>query len=138
ARPVVVSGRPVRIVPDSGLLLVAGIRRPRTYCSLDVLGQLSPAESRAVLLHERHHEQVRAPARLVALAGLESFLRWSGVGRLWLHRQRARIEIEADRYALHEGALRSELASALIKLQQIPRADARAAFGSATELRLRA
>lgn len=138
ARPVVLADRPVGLVPGIGAAVVAGIRRPRTYCSDDLVARLDTEELRAVLLHERHHELAHAPARLVVLSALAPFLGRTGPGSRWLERRRAAIEIAADRHAVGNGTTRATLARAILKLRETPAQLSLAGFGAAGELRLRA
>ena len=138
ARPAVVAGHDVGLVPGVGAALVAGIRRPRIYCAEDLAVDLSPDEVRAVLLHERHHELSHAPAKLVVLSALAPFLGRLEVGSSWLERWRASIEIAADEHAIHNGATRTTLARAILKLRDAPSQLSLAGFAAASDLRLRA
>lgn len=139
AQSAVVADHPVRLVPGIGAALVAGLRHPRTYCSDDLARRLDADELRAVLLHERHHELVHAPARLVVLSAMAPFL-----GRLgpspadWLEQQRAAIEIAADRYAIWKGATPATLARAILSLQVAVPSRTMASFAASGDLRLRA
>ncbi|MGH2511789.1 MAG: hypothetical protein ACRDGQ_03785, partial [Candidatus Limnocylindrales bacterium] len=132
-------GRSVGVVPGRGIALVAGIRRPATYLSNDVVAVLSADELAAVIAHERHHERARAPFRLIVLAGIAIPFRFvPPIGR-WVERARGRIEIEADAAALAEGSSRLAIARAIIKLgheQSTPTGFA--SFASSADLRLRA
>jgi hypothetical protein len=138
ARPAVVAGHQVGLLPGRSAALVAGIRRPRIYCSDELAALLSPDELRAVLLHERHHELSHAPAKLVVLSALAPFLGWLEVGLGWLERRRAAIEIAADEHAIHNGASRATLARAILKLRETPSQVSLAGFAAAGDLRLRA
>lgn len=138
ARPTVIDGRPVAIVPGSRVALVAGIRRPRTFLSTDVLEALTDAELAAVVVHERHHELRRAPAALIVLQGIAAVLGWiPPIARL-LERRRARIEIDADAHALSRGSTRQAIAGAIVKLGGPPMVPVSARFGDAADLRMRA
>lgn len=138
ARPAVVAGHAVGLVPGVGAALVAGMRRPRIYCSDDLVTRLTSGELRAVLLHERHHELSHAPARLVVLSALTPFLGRPGLGLSWLERRRAAIEIAADEHAIRNGATRTTLARAILKLRETPTQVSLAGFATAGDLRLRA
>lgn len=138
ARPTVVAGHAVGLVPGLGAALVAGMRHPRIYCSEALATRLTPGELRAVLLHERHHELSHAPARLVVLSALAPFLGRSSLGLSWLERRRAAIEIAADVHAIDNGATRSTLARAILKLRETPTQVSLAGFAAAGDLRLRA
>ena len=138
ARPAVVAGHAVGLVPAIDAAFVAGIRHPRIYCAHDLATRIDAEELRAVLLHERHHELVHAPARLVLLSALAPFVGRLGPGSAWLERQRARIEIAADEHAIGNGATRTTLARAILKLGDPTSRFALAGFATAGDLRLRA
>ncbi|MGH2668918.1 MAG: hypothetical protein ACRDH5_07340 [bacterium] len=137
ARPVELAGVQVQHVEGLDAALVAGLRRPRIYCDRDLADRLTTHELRAVLLHERHHQLDRAPAKLVVLEAIAPVLRIVQAGRAWLEHRYAALEIAADRYAIEHSVSRASLAGALIKL-----APARQTFGvgfaSAADLRLKA
>jgi beta-lactamase regulating signal transducer with metallopeptidase domain len=138
ARPAIVADHAVGLVPGIGAALVAGIRRPRIYCSDNLATRLTPSELHAVLLHERHHELSHAPAMLVVLSALTPFIGHTGLGSGWLERRRAAIEIAADEHAIRNGATRSTLARAIVKLRETPAQLPLAGFATASDLRLRA
>lgn len=132
------AGVAVRLVPASDLVAVAGLHRPRIYCDPAAVARLTPEEQRAVALHEESHRRRRDPVHLIALSVVAPVVGRLPGGRRWIVRQRAAMEIAADRYALDAGAQRPAIASALLKLDS-PRADAVAAgFSSAADLRLAA
>jgi beta-lactamase regulating signal transducer with metallopeptidase domain len=137
ARPKFVLGVAVRELPATRGPFVAGLHRPDIFCGPDLGRLLAPDELRAVLLHERYHQQDRAPAKLVALDAIRPLIGWFGPGRAWLGRQLAALEIAADRHAIRSGSSRSALARALLKLT--PASDAvGTGFATAAELRLAA
>lgn len=138
ARPATLADHSVGFTSVAAAPVVAGLRRPTIYCSEDLAARLDADEVRAVLLHERHHQLAFAPARLVVLSGLAPIVGRLGVGRSWLERERARIEIAADEYALRSGAGRSAIARALLKLEADGPLGSLAGFATAHELRLRA
>lgn len=130
-------GQPVHFVRGLSGPLVAGLWAPRIFCGDDLDGRLDQDELWAVMLHERHHVRDRAPLRLVGLAALAPVVGCTSAGRAWLERERARIEIAADRHALAEGVSRPAIASALLKLGA--RASASApGFTTAADLRIQA
>jgi beta-lactamase regulating signal transducer with metallopeptidase domain len=121
---------------SAGAAAVAGLCRPRIFVDPRLLERLTEAEMRAVLLHERCHQIHRDPARLLAIASAAPLLRRLPGGPARLEAARARVEIDADRYALRHGATRAELARALLELDSPGTPLTAAAFPSATELRL--
>jgi beta-lactamase regulating signal transducer with metallopeptidase domain len=138
ARSVVLHDQQVGLVPGVGGAVVAGLSRPRVYCSEDLVGRLDDDEMRAVLLHERHHQTTLAPLRLVAIGAVEAFVGWSALGRQWIARMRADVEIAADGHALAAGVPRAVLARAVVKvIDAEPRMHV-AGFATAADLRLRA
>lgn len=137
ASPARIADHDVGLVPGLAAPYVAGLARSRIYCPADLADRLSEPELRAVVLHERHHQLVHAPARLVVLAALAPALGRIEVGRRWAERRRAAIEIAADEHALGAGASRSELARALLKLGSARLDGGLASYASASELRLR-
>lgn len=138
ARPEVLSGHPVGVIPGLSGAVVAGVRRPRIFCGHDLSSRLAPDELQAVILHERHHQLAGAPFRLVIIAAIGSLLRRLEAGRAWIERERARIEIAADAYALAAGASRNALARALVKLGSGPALGVVPGFATAADLRVRA
>jgi beta-lactamase regulating signal transducer with metallopeptidase domain len=138
ARPAVIGGRIVGVAPGVRVALVAGIRRPTTYVSADVIATLTGDEIEAVLLHERHHELSHAPALVVVLTGADAVL-----GRVpwvsgWIAWARAQIEIDADRHAVGAGSTRQSIARAIVKLADPSTALSTSGFAPTTDLRLRA
>ena len=138
ARPAVVAGEHIGLVPGLGAAVVAGLWRPRIYCSEDVLTSLDGEELTAVLLHERHHALTHAPAKLVVLSALARLVGRIDAGAAWIERERSRIEVAADEHALTHGATRAVLARAILKLSDAPPTLMLAAFAPATDLRMRA
>lgn len=136
ATPGSLGGEAVNHVSGVGPM-VAGLLRPQVYCDATITTHLGPDEQRAVLLHERCHQQRRDPVRLLLLRALQTVFGWvPGVpGRI--DDARARLEIRADRYALRNGATRPQIAAALLRLGGLTPHGA-AAFGTVTEQRLQA
>lgn len=135
--PTELAGIPVRTGPLGDAALVAGLRRPTIYCDARLPERLTAAELRAVLLHERAHQQALDPARLLVLGLVALVARRLACGRRWIAEALARREIAADRYAMANGARRGDLASALLKLPPLTRAHV-AGFTPAVDLRLQA
>ena len=138
SRPATVDGSMVLELPEIEAAFVAGLLRPKIFWASTLAAKLEPAELRAVLLHERHHQLDRAPARLVVLEALAPVLTLFGAGRRWLTRRLAGLEVAADRHVIRHGVSRSTLARALLKMEPLRRAEVGIGFASATELRLRA
>ena len=138
ARPATLDGRSVALVPGLGAAVVAGLRHPRIFLADDLPDRLDAEELRAVILHEHHHQLERAPTRLVLIGALAPVLGRLEAGRAWMERERARLEIAADAYALASGASRPALASALVKLRSSPGLSLAPGFTTAADLRVRA
>lgn len=137
AHPAVLDGVAVRLLAGTRGAFVAGLRRPEIFCAPDLARQLAPDELRAVLYHERYHQQDRAPLRLVALEAIRPFISRFKPGRAWAVRRLAALEIAADRHALQSGSSRSALARALLKLPP-QGVTPGVGFASAADLRLAA
>ena len=120
ARPVQIAGVACRIVGSRRCeaFAVGGIR-PMIFVSETAVETLDRDELRAVVLHEEHHRQTRAPLQAAALEA------WLRLGRRWSPARRrltgrlAALETSADRYALDRGVTRSALASALLKMDHL-------------------
>lgn len=136
AQPGSIGGHAVSFVPGLGAALVGGLRTPRIFWGDDLSGQLDDEELRAVLLHERHHQLERAPLRLVVIGALAPWFRHVEAGRAWIERERARVEIAADAFALAAGVARPVLASALVKLSSETNLAALPGFAAAADLRI--
>lgn len=137
-RPTMVVGVKVHELPGTRGAFVAGLVRPQIFCSPVLRADLNADELRAVVLHERFHQLDRAPARLVVLETLEPALNLFAVGRGWLARRVAALEIAADRYAVQQGSSRPALARALLKVSPTGPGALGIGFASATDLRIRA
>lgn len=134
-----IAGVPIRWSSPTaavGAAVVAGLCRPRIFVDPGLPERLTETEMRAVLLHERCHQLRRDPARLLAITVAAPLLRRLPGGPPWLEAARARLEIDADRYALRHGATRAELARALLRLDAPETPATAAAFPTTTELRL--
>lgn len=133
--PVEINGFGIIDVPGVSPL-VAGLVRPRVYGDRMVVAELDAAHRRAVLLHEQSHQRQFDPARLVVLDAIDRCLGFIPAVRSFGNRARAQIEIRADRHALANGATRTDLARALLRLADSPQV--LATFGAVTDQRLRA
>jgi beta-lactamase regulating signal transducer with metallopeptidase domain len=131
------AGTQVRTGELGDAAFVAGLSRPTIYCDRRLPEQLTPAQLRAVLLHERAHQRSLDPARLLLVELVAPLLRRWAWGRQWLAATLARREIAADQHALDHGASRADLAAALLVLPPLARAHV-AGFTPAVDLRVRA
>jgi beta-lactamase regulating signal transducer with metallopeptidase domain len=138
SRPGAFGGVAVRLRPLSSHAGVAGLYRPEIFLDPSLIRRLTAAELRAVVLHERRHQQRRDPLRLIVLASLAPALGRFRAGRAWIERRRADIEIRADADVLRHGVPRPVLARALLKLGGNEMGYATAGFSSAVDLRLQA
>ena len=132
------AGRPVEFVRGLSAPFVAGLWTPRIFCGDDLSSRLDAEELRGVILHEHHHQSERAPLGLVAVSALAPVLGRLSTGRAWLERERARIEIAADAYAVGQGVPRPVIASALLKLSAGLRLGTAPGFATAADIRVRA
>ncbi len=99
--------------------LCYGLLRPQICLSSALVRGMSPAQLRAILLHERHHLLRRHPLKSLVLKTLADTLFFLPlVGELCDYLQ-ARMELESDRAAIH-GAGRTPLAGALHRLLAHP------------------
>lgn len=136
--PTVIGDQAIGLVPGVSAAVVAGLRQPRIYCSEDLLRRLGEDELAGVLLHERHHAQTHAPAKLVVLAALARLVGGTSAGAAWIESERSRIEIAADDHAIANGTPRPALARAILKMAQASPTLTLAGFASATDTRIRA
>lgn len=134
--PATVQGVDVKTGPLAGAAFVAGLRRPQIYCDRRLLEELTAEELKAVLLHERSHQERRDPLKRIAVDSAEPLLRHWPAGQGALMNAATRLEIQADRYALWHGASRAALASALLKVS--PALGQGIGFAPAVNMRLRA
>lgn len=137
SRPGELAGMHVRTGELGDAVFVAGLSRPTIYCDHRLPEQLTAAQLRAVLLHERAHQRSLDPARILLVELVAPVLRRSRSGRQWLTATLAGREIAADQYALARGASRVDLAAALLSLPALARTHV-AGFTPAVDLRLRA
>jgi Zn-dependent protease with chaperone function len=114
------------VAGEEAFAVTYGLIRPRILVSTGLAAALSPAETSAVLAHEREHLQHRDPLRMLAarlFAAWGCYLpaaRWLA-DRVTLHR-----ELAADRAAAGSAG-RAVLAGALLKLASTPACPAVAA-----------
>jgi Zn-dependent protease with chaperone function len=118
------------VAGEEAFAVTYGLIRPRILVSTGLAAELTPAEIRAVLAHEREHLRARDPLRLLAarlFAAWGCYLPAAG----WLaDRAALRRELAADREAARRAG-RGVLAGALLKLASMPACPAVAAVSPA-------
>lgn len=123
-------------VVNGTVACTAGPLRPRVLLGVQVFESLDDDELRAVVLHERAHQQQLDPLR----AAFNAVVRAVTPARLRRTETENRIEahreIRADRSALRNGATRRALAGSLLKLPAAPLGVV--GFASVSELRVQA
>ena len=92
----------------------ARLLRPRIYLSTGALIALDEEELRAVVAHERHHQQRRDPLKLLVASALGDALFFLPLLRRLRQRYAELAEVAADDAALAATGDRSILASALL------------------------
>jgi BlaR1 peptidase M56 len=110
--------RCARIEVHEPVAFCAGYVRPRIYLSRGLIEQLSGAELRAVVAHERHHLRRRDPLRRLLARALADGLFFIPILRRSSERYVALGEIAADRAAVAALSDRGPLASALLKVSE--------------------
>lgn len=96
-----------------------GLLRPRICVSTALVMAMSPAQLRAILLHERHHMLRWHPLKTLLLETLADTLFFLPLVGELCDQLRTQMELEADRAAIH-GAGRKPLAGALHRLLTHP------------------
>ncbi len=110
--------RCVLVELDQPLAFCAGYLRPRIFISQGTLDQLTSAELRAVLAHERHHVRRRDPLRRLVAQVLADSLFFVPILRRISERYAALGEVAADEAAVQSVPDRRSLASALLKFSE--------------------
>lgn len=128
-------GVPVRWVPGVAPF-VAGILRPRIYCDPQIRSRLTSGQQRAVVLHERYHQRRRDPLRLLLGGALRPLGQVSRRIAAHLDARDVAREIAADRYAIRNGASRSDVAGALVAILAIDGVAMAPGFATALEARV--
>ena len=96
----------------------AGFISPRIYVSRGTIAKLTPEESEALLLHEKHHLANRVPFKMLAGRCIASILFFIPLLQDLLQRYLIETEIAADRSAIWHQGHRRGIAGALEKLVQ--------------------
>ncbi|MQA74321.1 MAG: M48 family metalloprotease [Solirubrobacterales bacterium] len=99
---------------DRPIAFCAGALHPRIYVSAGSLARLTDGELRAIVAHERHHQQSRDPLRILLVRVLADALFFLPTLRLLAERYRQLAELAADDAAAGAHG-RSALASALLR-----------------------
>jgi Zn-dependent protease with chaperone function len=128
----------VRLVHSAGAsaAFVAGAVQPAIYVGRRLLDILDSDELRGVLLHEEHHRRRRDPLRAIAISSWGTMFAGVPAIREWTARRIARLELEADRFAVAHGASPAAIASALLKCDRSWDTLA-VGFASSVDLRVR-
>lgn len=130
--PLEVDGTRVFLIDDERpQAFCARSLRPRIYLSTGALIVLDDDELRAVIAHERHHQQRRDPLRVLIAHALGDALFFLPVLRRLRRRYAALAELAADEAAVAAVGSRSVLASALLTFGE--RANPQAVVGIAPE-----
>jgi Zn-dependent protease with chaperone function len=107
----------------SGTPFTGGIFKPYICIPVDAQQKLNPEELEAVIAHELGHVRQFDLAVTIAVQILGDFF-WFIPGYRWLSRKIDRLrEIVADQWAVYSGIEPPLLASALVKLKEIPAPD---------------
>ncbi len=115
---------------------VIGALQPTIFVGSGLLALLDDEELHAVLLHEEHHRDTRAPLRSAGIAAWIALLGWLPPVRRLLVDRLAELEREADRHAIGRGCSPAALASALVKVHAA--APVTTAFSGSAEQRVSA
>ncbi|MEW5988963.1 MAG: M56 family metallopeptidase, partial [Chloroflexota bacterium] len=92
-----------------------GFWRPRICLSTGLVELLSPAQLRAALLHEDYHRRRFDPLRILLAEAAGAMFFFLPAIREWRSVFKVRLELAADRYAVHQIG-KSALAGALHRL----------------------
>ncbi len=97
------------------LAFCSGFLRPCICLSTGLVALLSPAQLQAVLLHEDYHRQHFDPLRILVVRAVSAALFFMPFVREWRRLFEIKLELDADRYAVHRTS-RAALAGALHQL----------------------
>jgi Zn-dependent protease with chaperone function len=107
-----------RIEVDEPVALCAGYVRPRVHVSRGLIEELSAAELRAIVAHERHHLRRRDPLRRLLARALADGFFFIPMLRRSSERYVALGELAADQAAVATLNHRGPLAAALLKFSE--------------------
>lgn len=94
-------GQVVLISHRQPIVFCFGFWRPRICLSSGLLDLLSPAELKAVLLHEDSHRQNRDPLRILLLEVIRTTFLFLPILREWGDVYKIGLELRADQYAVN-------------------------------------
>ena len=92
-----------------------GFLEPMIYLSTGLVDLLTPAQLQAVLLHEDYHRQRFDPLRILVVRTISAALFFLPFVREWQRLFEVKLELDADRYAVHRTS-KAALAGALHRL----------------------
>ena len=129
AEPVKVEGMPTpayRIRHRFPVIAVVGVLRPRLFIASQIFEELTDAELRAALAHERGHVEARDNLKRALLRASEDALLVAPLGRALARTWRKDSEMAADEFAASERPSAAlDLASAIVKISRMIPAGAR-------------
>lgn len=92
-----------------------GFLKPQICLSTGLVDLLSPSQLQAVLLHEDYHRQRFDPLRILVVRAISTALFFLPFVREWCRLFEVKLELDADRYAVHRTS-KAALAGALHQL----------------------
>lgn len=104
------------VATDTPFAMTVGFFEPKIYVSRGLIKQLTPAEYRAVLLHERAHQAAYDPLMTAIMSVISSTLRFIPGARSWMLAVYSLRELAADAVATNGYKETDDLSSAFIKL----------------------
>jgi len=101
------------------LAFTAGFLKPKIFISTKLLDALDEGELRAVVLHERHHQESKDPLKVLFVSFISDFLFFLPVSRLLKKAYRLTAEMTADARSIDRQTDPLDLASSLLKVQKL-------------------
>jgi Zn-dependent protease with chaperone function len=115
------------------LAFTGGLFRPRVFVSTRLIQALDEGELRAVLLHERHHQESKDPLKGLLVSFVSDLLFFLPVSRFLKKTYDLTSEMAADARSVARQADPLDLASSLLKVQRLGGAATSWFFDPATE-----
>lgn len=115
------------------LAFTGGFFRPRVFVSTKLIETLDEGELRAVVLHERHHQESRDPLKGLLVSFVSDLLFFLPVSRFLNRAYNLTSEMAADAQSVARQADPLDLASSLLKVQKLGGPAASWFFDPATE-----